>query len=334
MESENPTTSSRTHKNKKIYTLVDSAKKVYKKNYEENCEENCEENKEKLTSPEWENCFRELDRRIKEFETDMFFLATFGALKAGKSTLINALAGRYICPVGYGYETTLHCSIILCADEQNPEGLYLYRYTAIGKSCSAEQDAKQQADKARDLLDDYRGIKTWDDISSGLERSERFGFNDRKLAHPTKNDLEAALTEKNLERYPNIVLVEIRVKSPDNSLLKKNVAIIDMPGLDGSVANVQSDPIIRELPMAADFFLYVQSSIAAINNDAANYILDLIHEGKSYIVVFNEILAKYWLSMQEQQCIAAKQQQEARGLRNKFSVNSPDSLLSNCDIRL
>lgn len=57
-----------------------------------------------------------LHKRILQFQTNKFFVAVFGSLKAGKSTLINALMGRHVNPTGYGQETTRHCSIILKAD--------------------------------------------------------------------------------------------------------------------------------------------------------------------------------------------------------------------------
>ena len=78
----------------------------------------------------------ELDRLCRAFDTRRFFVVTIGALKAGKSTLINALTGSEVSPAGTGAETTKKCSIIMSADAEHPEGITLYRY----KNSSAEED--------------------------------------------------------------------------------------------------------------------------------------------------------------------------------------------------
>ena len=162
------------------------------------------------------------------------------------------------------------------------------------------------------------------------ERSERYLLNGHDL-HPSKDNLEAVLTEAVLSRYPQLMLVEIRIKSEkDDNFLLKNIGILDMPGLDGSIANVKTDPIIAELPKAADYFLYVQSSIAAINSGARDYILSLINNSKEYIVVFNEIRAQYWLKSEVQSEVIEEQNNKAIGhLAKSLGVNPPRSFRIN-----
>ena len=316
------TMQSRQHKNPNIDKLVELGDKIFKK---------YEAKKDQIADADirgfMTTLLHELDRNIRQFKTNRFFIAVFGALKAGKSTLINALAEHYTSPSGYGYETTLHCSLILCADEEHPEGIYLYQLTGNKK-----REETDRQEKARELLDYFRGLYDWEFISKGgnWERSERYLLNGHDL-HPSKDNLEAVLTEAVLSRYPQLMLVEIRIKSEkDDNFLLKNIGILDMPGLDGSIANVKTDPIIAELPKAADYFLYVQSSIAAINSGARDYILSLINNSKEYIVVFNEIRAQYWLKSEVQSEVLEEQNNKAIGhLAKSLGVNPPRSFRIN-----
>lgn len=316
------TMQSRQHKNPNIDKLVEQEEKILEK---------YEIKKDQIADADirgfMTTLLHELDRNIRQFKTNRFFIAVFGALKAGKSTLINALAEHYTSPSGYGYETTLHCSLILCADEEHPEGIYLYQLTGNKK-----REETDRQEKARELLDYFRGLYDWEFISKGgnWERSERYLLNGHDL-HPSKDNLEAVLTEAVLSRYPQLMLVEIRIKSEkDDNFLLKNIGILDMPGLDGSIANVKTDPIIAELPKAADYFLYVQSSIAAINSGARDYILSLINNSKEYIVVFNEIRAQYWLKSEVQSEVIEEQNNKAIGhLAKSLGVNPPRSFRIN-----
>ena len=316
------TMQSRQHKNPNIDKLVELGDKIFEK---------YEAKKDQIADADirgfMTTLLHELDRNIRQFKTNRFFIAVFGALKAGKSTLINALAEHYTSPSGYGYETTLHCSLILCADEEHPEGIYLYQLTGNKK-----REETDRQEKARELLDYFRGLYDWEFISKGgnWERSERYLLNGHDL-HPSKDNLEAVLTEAVLSRYPQLMLVEIRIKSEkDDNFLLKNIGILDMPGLDGSIANVKTDPIIAELPKAADYFLYVQSSIAAINSGARDYILSLINNSKEYIVVFNEIRAQYWLKSEVQSEVLEEQNNKAIGhLAKSLGVNPPRSFRIN-----
>lgn len=316
------TMQSRQHKNPNIDKLVEQEEKILEK---------YEVKKDQIADADIRDfvmtLLQGLDRNIRQFKTNKFFIAVFGALKAGKSTLINALAERYTSPTGYGYETTLHCSLILCADEEHPEGIYLYQLTGNKK-----REETDRQEKARELLDYFRGLYDWEFISKGgnWERSERYLLNGHDL-HPSKDNLRAVLTEAVLSRYPQLMLVEIRIKpEKDDNFLQENIGILDMPGLDGSIANAESDPIIAELPRAADYFLYVQSSITAINSGAKDYILSLIDHSKEYIVVFNEIRAQYWLKPEVQsQVIEAQNSKAIEHLAKRLGVNPPCSFRIN-----
>jgi hypothetical protein len=70
----------------------------------------------------------EIKPYLDAFDSSTFFIVTFGMLKAGKSTLVNALVGHPdVSPVGHGRETTKRSSIIFAADAEHPEGIYIYK---------------------------------------------------------------------------------------------------------------------------------------------------------------------------------------------------------------
>lgn len=88
---------------------------------------------------------------LKGFDSQAFFIVTFGMLKAGKSTLVNTLVGRDdVSPVGHGRETTKRSSIIFSADSKHPEGVYIYKL----KDPTPPSDYKSDDDRAK-----WRGEK-------------------------------------------------------------------------------------------------------------------------------------------------------------------------------
>ncbi|MBR4124776.1 MAG: dynamin family protein [Victivallales bacterium] len=244
-----------------------------------------------------EEILRDLHKRILQFQTNKFFVAVFGSLKAGKSTLINALVRRRVSPTGYGQETTLHCSIILKADQEHPEGIYLHRNADLCKEQSKEKRKKM----AVALLDYFREMESSDTLAAcGIERSRCFDFNGYDLSGK-KDNLTAILTEKELGAYPDVLLVEIRLKWPEDDSFLDQLALFDMPGLEGCLANTENDPVLDELRNVADYFIYVQSSVGALSDKAAEYINSIVNKQKKpMVVVFNKIMGKYWLSQGSQ----------------------------------
>lgn len=251
-----------------------------------------------------------LHKRILQFQTNKFFVAVFGSLKAGKSTLINALVGRHVSPTGYGQETTLHCSIILKATKESPEGIYLHRDTSCGKR---SENALRRT--AVTLLDYFREMETLDAVAArGVERSRRYDFGGYDFSGK-KDNLTAVLTEKDLSSHPNIVLVELRLDCRGQNDFLDQVALFDMPGLEGCVANADNDKVIQELGNVADYFIYVQSSVGALSEDGAKFIESIVNiQKKPMVTVFNKVMGKYWLSEEAQREEQENYEKSARDL--------------------
>jgi hypothetical protein len=66
-----------------------------------------------LTASILEQTCQDVDRARRQFDSKLFFVVVFGPLKAGKSTLTNALAGEYVSPAGFGRETTRRPSLVV-----------------------------------------------------------------------------------------------------------------------------------------------------------------------------------------------------------------------------
>src|SRR5437016_2934997 len=66
-----------------------------------------------VDSSKLEEIRRSMDRARRQFDAKLFFVVIFGPLKAGKSTLMNALAGEYVSPTGFGKETTRRPSLVI-----------------------------------------------------------------------------------------------------------------------------------------------------------------------------------------------------------------------------
>ena len=190
----------------------------------------------------------ELNNCKLRFGAKKYFVVCLGAVKAGKSTLLNALAEKWVSPDGSGIETTKHCSIILSADKDHPEGITVYR------TIRKEKDDKYIAH----LLDYFQNIKKWESLKNDFEKSRLFALNYlEEILTKEKSDL--------LQNFHDFCLAEIRVNVSDSSILKKDVAFIDMPGLDGVIAGVKAQPIIEEIPQQCQHLLWVQSTVSALN---------------------------------------------------------------------
>ena len=247
---------------------------------------------------------KELNRRQRAFGTKRLFVVTIGALKAGKSTLINALTGHRASPDGTGAETTKKCSIIMSADDEHPEGITLYRY---GKEASPEMDETALRDTCqkatRSLIDYFKEIRDWDENGEFLKRF--YPLHENRI-DPSCDNLDYILTSSDfsgLQDFRDFMLAEIRIKTDPNdkhSVLSQNVAIIDMPGLDGLLAGVDSNEVnpagnpINFLPLYSHLFLLVQSSISGLNRTTADKLKEWKAEKKStpVFLVFNIINSK------------------------------------------
>ena len=243
------------------------------------------------------NLADELNQCKLRFGAKKYFVVCLGAVKAGKSTLLNALTGKLVSPAGAGVETTKHCSIILSADDKHPEGITVYRTSkkiGINKTdkTTKEDQIKQQQEVRKyiePLLDYFQATKTWDELKDEFERLSK-PYNEHLLKEILTTENPACLNQ-----FYDFCLAEIRVDVPENSLLNQGVAFIDMPGIDGLLAGVDANPMLAELPKQCQHLLWVQSTVSALNNTVYKNLQSFIASKDENIPVYcilNTIKAK------------------------------------------
>ncbi len=269
----------------------------------------------------------ELARLQRAFNTRRFFVVTIGALKAGKSTLVNALTGYKVSPAGTGAETTKKCSIIMSADEEHPEGITLYRYRGVPSNSEAEKkELNETCEKAtRKLMEYFKGICDWNEELKNFDKKS-FALRSHSIdPFNSMDNLEYILTSPDLsglQQFRDYLLAEIRIQTDPTkeSILRNNVAIIDMPGLDGSLAGVDSNDVnpagnpVNFLPKFCHLFLLVQSSISGLNRTTASKLKEW-QSGKRntpVYLVFNEINSKSdWCNEKSLKAESGKSQDRA-----------------------
>jgi len=265
----------------------------------------------------------EIERIRRAFDSKTFFMVTFGMLKAGKSTLVNTFVGREICPVGRSKETTLQSSIILAADEQHGEGIYIYspkkdyspekpseeipsgeeNWTADAKeSLSNDNKYKWKSEHCRKLMEYLGGTLLEEELAETF-KVDFIPLSDGALetiltSDPIRFPGDANETRPNA--MPPVIRIDrLKVKDADGvaTLLQSGVAILDTPGLDGARANATRDPFWDVLPQYGDYYLLVQSSMSAINKSCLDLVKKVCGATRDMpvLVVFNEMAADFWL---------------------------------------
>ena len=252
---------------------------------------------------------RDIGRAIDRFKSELFFIVVFGPLKAGKSTLTNALAGEYVSPTGFGKETTRRPSLVMRAMSGDESCIEQYFSKDPNIIWALHQGSGQEDDKesvknkreAFELVADYlRGFRTKAELDEKIE------------IKPSPLDpirLEEALTA---DLKPGPLLTVIRCKSGD--LLREGVVIVDMPGLDGSKSNWRNDPIHKWVIDQTEFVLFCQSSIAAINIETSDFVKEVIGQstGPPIYLIQNIFDARHWRSKEEKSKDITEQRKEGK----------------------
>ena len=274
---------------------------------------------------------------------------TVGALKSGKSTLINALVGHRVSPDGTGAETTKKCSVIMSEEEGHPAGITLYRCPGFTTHAKERKEVEESGEKLTGLLMEYfKGIREWDAELKKLFETRYYSLHQKNLDPAGRMDnLEYVLTSEDfsaLQQFRDFFIAEIRIKvdPQKNCILNHHnhkIAIVDMPGLDGTMAGVEARSVssafnpVNYLPKFCHLFLLVQSSISGLNRTTADTIMAWRSEKRSTPVylVFNTIESKSgWYTEDAMLGVKnvcekrAQKELENRGVRYKsfFSINA------------
>ncbi len=266
-----------------------------------------------------------LPRRLRQFDSDIVAIVTMGMLKAGKSTLVNLLARTTkASPVGYGVDTTLRPALIKMAkkgDDIGPGRIYIY---------NSIDDGKETRELFGAIMDYLRGLDNT--ISREL---------DFKWVELTHENLSKALCRKAgfgegnlLEQEPLLVVVEVPYNN-NCQMLKDKRMLLDMPGLDSAHAAITQsaseaageDSYIGKLYSRyeaviseCDLMLFVQSSVAPLNDKAATMLRKILlkRPSASCYIVQNAMRARYWRTEDNQRREQERQGEHAMGIIEKM----------------
>jgi hypothetical protein len=219
----------------------------------------------------------DIARKRRQFDAKLFFVVIFGPLKAGKSTLANALAGDEVSPTGFGKETTRRPSLILQASEPGIDQ-YFSNNPEVNEFLSGRRDTRNSIEQPSNQ-GDARKANVHDAFELVADRLRGLATEQALVAQSIRVE-SLELTPKNLDRcLVNELMTEpllTVIRCSGGHLLSRGVALVDMPGLDGSRTNWRHDPIHEWVIQRSEFFIFVQSSIAAWNGETKGFIKEVI----------------------------------------------------------
>lgn len=255
----------------------------------------------------WNNCKQKLQRAITLFGGKKNFIIVTGMLKAGKSTLIDLLSRTSKASiVGFGVDTTLRPVVIKMSDD-NTERIKVYY----------KPDELDWEKAMQEITDSLRQIKEYTRPINNFNLTED---NLKNILCRKPSESENCLTQE-----PLLVIVEIAKN--DSEFFKNDCILLDMPGLDSGFSQQSSDPQkYKAFFDECDLLLFVQSSVAPINDKAGEYLkyIGLTRDESTYRLIQNVMNAKYWLKSEEtdkeQQYQAEKGKEVFKEKLNKGNV--------------
>lgn len=179
--------------------------------------------------------------RAKEYADRSFVILVAGPVKSGKSTFVNLVADAFVSPTHF-LECTVRPSIISSTDNPQEEVITAYR-------SKAPERAVEQVDA---IIDSLRGLIRPEEVPDVM--TESWPLTEQNI------DEHVALDLSDMDKDGTLMTT---IKTPGGRLLTNGVYLIDMPGFDGSRANLDS-PLYKTIAARADLIILVQSSNSAI----------------------------------------------------------------------
>jgi GTPase SAR1 family protein len=241
------------------------------------------------------DCLSGLKRAAKEFEANLFLVVVVGPLKAGKSTMVNCLAREYVSPTEFGKECTKRPAIILQAERGEDGALQ----TGIDEYFLTNTQIDR--DNGFNIVIDYlRGM---------IDEAEFKQIAYRETSPLTKEFLAKKLSNRQLAREPLITVIRV----PGGKLINKDTALLDTPGFDGRDSNFRESPIHQWIMKRADFIIFIQSSIAALNFESEDFLYEIKSNSRKppFWLVQNFIDARHWRAQEERDQETMNQKAEA-----------------------
>lgn len=246
--------------------------------------------------------------RAREHSDRSFVILVAGPVKSGKSTFVNLVANAFVSPTHF-LECTVRPSIISSAEGEH----VITVYKSENKARVVEQvDA---------IIDHLRGQIGYDAIPE-VTRQEW-------PLTPANIDEHVALDISDVEGDGTLMTT---IKTPGGKLLSSGVYMIDMPGFDGSKANLDS-PLYRTIASRADLIILVQSSNSAVTKVSDEFFALLRENNRNVPVclLHNVFDAAFWRGDEQKKAAVAEQMDYAVArikemgfnldARNSYAVN-------------
>ena len=256
------------------------------------------------------HALKKIAGRAREYADRSFVVLVVGPVKSGKSTFVNLVADAFVSPTHY-LECTVRPSIISCTDNKADEIITSYRSEVPGM-------AVEQVDA---IIDSLRGLIRPEDVPHVVRQSW-------------------PLTEENIDEHVALDLSDMdkdgtlmtTIKTPGGKLLTDGVYLIDMPGFDGSRANLDS-PLYKTIAARADLIVFVQSSNSAITKVSDDFFRLLKENNRNVPVclLHNVFDAAHWRA-EELKTEAVKEQMDyavARIKEKGFNLDAKNAYVVN-----
>lgn len=225
--------------------------------------------------------FTRIKRARGEFDALLFFAVCFGMLKSGKSTLVNLFAGRpEVSPTRFGLDTTLRPCLILAGDEDQ---ISIFDIKAPRKM-AADSNFERKCFHA--VIDHLRGI-----IDDESELLAKHDVSVKKHRFSSDAIFKALCTKEGLNGEDPLITV-VRLKE-SSELLKHDVALLDVPGIDSNQADIGRYISLLE---RCDLLLFIQSTVSALNHEATTLLQSLVERSKNSPIwlIQNRFQAQGW----------------------------------------
>lgn len=253
---------------------------------------------------------RKIAGRAKEYADRSFVILVAGPVKSGKSTFVNLVANAFVSPTHF-LECTVRPSIISSTDDPQKEVITVYRSKAPERSV-------EQVDA---IIDSLRGLMKPEEIPEVM--TESWPLTEQNI------DEHVALDLSDMDKDGTLMTT---IKTPGGKLLTNGVYLIDMPGFDGSRANLDS-PLYKTIAARADLIILVQSSNSAITKVSDDFFRLLKENNRNVPVclLHNVFDAAHWRD-EEIKTAAVKEQLEyavARIKEKGFNLDAKNAYVVN-----
>lgn len=242
--------------------------------------------------------------RSQEWRSKAFFVIVVGPVKSGKSTFVNLLAHEKVSPTHF-LECTVRPSIISRKSDESKDSL-ITPFLTEGDPSIEHVDT---------IIDYIKGLPYAD--LSNVKKEDPCVLNDVNL-----DKIHSAL---DLTGKSKIALTAITAKG--GKFLQDDIYMIDMPGFDGVMANL-NESFYKAIVDRADLVVFVQSSNSAINKISEDFCKMIMERNDSVPIYFvhNYFDSAYWHTKEERDRVTDGHIQKAMEFFNehKFSVNSGD----------